>query len=58
MCNRVTPRSQITDEEALPVVYNLLREEGIAVGSSSAINVAGEHASVMVLLQRLMFARW
>lgn len=32
---------RITDAEALPLAWALLREEGISVGSSSAINVAG-----------------
>ena len=32
---------QITDHEALPVVFELLRCEGLCVGGSSGINVAG-----------------
>ncbi|WP_323782822.1 cysteine synthase A [Thalassovita sp.] len=32
---------QIPDEEALPVVFNLLQEEGLCLGGSSAINIAG-----------------
>jgi cysteine synthase A len=32
---------QIPDEEALPVVFNLLKEEGLCLGGSSGINVAG-----------------
>ena len=32
---------QIPDEEALPIMYNLIREEGLSVGTSSGINVAG-----------------
>jgi cysteine synthase A len=32
---------QIPDEEALPIIFNLLREEGLCVGGSSGINVAG-----------------
>ncbi|MGB0572234.1 MAG: cysteine synthase A [Alphaproteobacteria bacterium] len=32
---------QIPDEEALPVMYNLIREEGLSLGTSSGINVAG-----------------
>ena len=32
---------QITDEEAMPVAYDLLQHEGMCVGSSSGINVAG-----------------
>lgn len=32
---------RIPDEEALPVVFDLLREEGLCVGGSSGINVAG-----------------
>lgn len=32
---------QIPDSEALPVVFDLLKEEGLCLGGSSAINVAG-----------------
>jgi len=32
---------RVTDAEALPVAYALLAEEGISIGSSSAVNVAG-----------------
>lgn len=32
---------QIPDEEALPVLFNLLQEEGLCLGGSSGINVAG-----------------
>ncbi|WP_319824079.1 cysteine synthase A [Thalassovita sp.] len=32
---------QIPDEEALPVVFDLLEEEGLCLGGSSAINIAG-----------------
>jgi cysteine synthase A len=32
---------QITDDEALAVVFDLLRHEGLLVGGSSGINVAG-----------------
>lgn len=32
---------QIPDEEALPVVFDLLQHEGLCLGGSSAINVAG-----------------
>jgi len=32
---------QIPDEEALPVAYDLLKEEGLCLGGSSGINVAG-----------------
>lgn len=32
---------QIPDEEALPIMYNLIREEGLSVGTSTGINVAG-----------------
>ncbi|MCM2252190.1 MAG: cysteine synthase A [Ramlibacter sp.] len=31
---------QVTDEEALPVLFGLLREEGLCLGGSSGINVA------------------
>ena len=32
---------QIPDPEALPILFDLLREEGLCLGGSSAINVAG-----------------
>jgi cysteine synthase A len=32
---------QVPDEEALPVLFSLLREEGLCLGGSSGINVAG-----------------
>jgi len=32
---------QIPDEEALPIVFKLLKEEGLCLGGSSGINVAG-----------------
>jgi cysteine synthase A len=31
----------VPDEEALPVVFSLLSEEGLCLGGSSGINVAG-----------------
>ena len=32
---------RISDHEALPVVFDLLKEEGLCLGGSSAVNVAG-----------------
>jgi cysteine synthase len=32
---------QVTDEEALPIVFDLVQEEGICVGGSTGINIAG-----------------
>ncbi|MFT5139564.1 MAG: cysteine synthase A [Lysobacterales bacterium] len=32
---------QVTDEDALPVIFDLLSEEGLCVGLSTGINVAG-----------------
>lgn len=32
---------QVSDEEALPYVFDLLKTEGLCVGGSSAINIAG-----------------
>ncbi len=32
---------QIADEEAIPMVYSMIRDEGLVLGSSSGINVAG-----------------
>ena len=34
-------RFQIPDDEALPVIYDLLQDEGLCLGGSSGINVAG-----------------
>ena len=38
---RSTTALQITDAEALPIVFDLLAEEGLCVGGSTGINVAG-----------------
>ncbi len=32
---------QIPDTEALPIIFDLLKEEGLCLGGSSGINVAG-----------------
>ena len=32
---------QITDEEALPILFDLVQEEGLVLGGSSAINITG-----------------
>jgi cysteine synthase A len=32
---------QIPDEEALPIVFDLIQEEGLCVGGSTGINIAG-----------------
>ncbi|MGB0921705.1 MAG: cysteine synthase A [Alphaproteobacteria bacterium] len=32
---------QISDDEALPIIFDLLMEEGLCIGGSSGINVAG-----------------
>jgi cysteine synthase A len=32
---------QITDEEALPLLFDLVQEEGLVLGGSTAINIAG-----------------
>jgi cysteine synthase A len=32
---------QITDQEAIPLVFDLLKEEGLCLGGSTGINVAG-----------------
>ena len=32
---------QIPDEEALPIIFDLLKDEGLCLGGSSGINVAG-----------------
>ena len=32
---------QISDEEALPIIYDLMQHEGLFLGGSSAINIAG-----------------
>ena len=38
---RIDDAFQIPDEEALPIVFDLLKEEGLCLGGSSGINVAG-----------------
>ena len=38
---RVDQSFQIADEEALPVLFDLLANEGLCLGGSSGINVAG-----------------
>jgi len=38
---RVDEAFQIPDEEALPLLFDLLAQEGLCVGGSTAINVAG-----------------
>src|SRR5690606_12170357 len=32
---------QIPDEEALPIVFDLVQEEGLCLGGSTGINIAG-----------------
>lgn len=32
---------QITDEEALPIVFDLMKHEGLCLGGSSGVNIAG-----------------
>jgi cysteine synthase A len=32
---------RVTDEEALPVVFDLVEHEGLVLGGSSGVNVAG-----------------
>ena len=32
---------QVSDEEAMPILFDLLEKEGLLLGGSSAINVAG-----------------
>ncbi|UWQ16895.1 cysteine synthase A [Jannaschia sp. M317] len=32
---------QVSDEEALPIIYDLLADEGLCMGGSTAINIAG-----------------
>ncbi|MGO4840655.1 cysteine synthase A, partial [Rhizobiaceae sp. 2RAB30] len=32
---------QIPDEEALPIIFDLIQEEGMCVGGSTGINIAG-----------------
>jgi cysteine synthase A len=38
---RIDSAFQLTDEEALPWIFKLLRHEGLCLGGSSAINIAG-----------------
>jgi cysteine synthase A len=32
---------QIEDQESIPLVYRMIQEEGLCLGGSSGINVAG-----------------
>lgn len=32
---------QVTDEEALPLIFDLLKQEGFCMGGSTAINIGG-----------------
>ena len=32
---------QIPDEESIPLVYDMIRQEGLSLGGSSGVNVAG-----------------
>ncbi len=38
---RIDRSYQISDDEALPIVYDMIRDEGLVLGGSSGINVAG-----------------
>lgn len=40
-CAPINEALQVSDEEALPVLFDLLSEEGLCLGGSSGINVAG-----------------
>lgn len=40
-CAPVEQAFQVPDEEALPVLFSLLSDEGLCLGGSSGINVAG-----------------
>ena len=37
----ITAQYRISDQEALPLIYDLLQDEGLLLGGSSAINVGG-----------------
>ena len=39
--SRIAPATLIPDEEAVPAVFDLLEHEGLCLGGSSGINVAG-----------------
>lgn len=39
--NNVILVTQVTDEEALPLIYDLLKQEGFCMGGSTAINIGG-----------------
>ena len=41
MSAQVDDAYRIPDSEALPCIYDLLKHEGLCLGGSSAINVAG-----------------
>ena len=41
---------QVEDEEALPLVFDLLKHEGVSVGGSAGINIAGAVAMALSLI--------
>jgi|TARA_X000000368_G_scaffold135079_1_gene106050 cysteine synthase A len=40
-CAKIDKAYQVSDEEALPIIFDLHSQEGLLLGGSSAINVAG-----------------
>jgi cysteine synthase len=42
---------QITDAEALPVLFDLIEHEGLVLGGSSAINIVGQRGSRAISAQ-------
>jgi cysteine synthase len=42
---------QITDEEALPILFDLIEQEGLVLGGSSAINIVGAMRLARALTQ-------
>jgi cysteine synthase A len=38
---KIDTQYQISDDEALPVIFDMLQHEGLLLGGSSAINIAG-----------------
>ena len=39
--NIIDDAYSITDEEAFPIIYQLIKSEGLSLGTSSGINIAG-----------------
>jgi cysteine synthase len=41
---------QVTDEEALPLIFDLLKQEGFCMGGSTAINIGGKCLDLFIMV--------